>query len=76
VAERKWDAETAALIERFMKMQLATSGFELRSGVTVIDPVKFHECLRLDIVAGPGGARARLGSLQNDLRDYMARRSP
>ena len=75
MADRKWDAETAALIERFMKMEPPASGFELRSGVTVIDPVVFHGCLKGDIVAGPNGARARLGALQNDLRDYVAKRT-
>jgi len=75
VADRKWNTETAALIERFMKMEPAASGFELRSGVTVIDPVAFHVSLKGDIATGPNGARARLGALQNDLRDYVAKRT-
>jgi len=75
MADRKWDAQTAALIARFGEIEPAASGFELRPGVTVIDPVLFHEGMRGDIAAGPGGPRARLGAIQNDLRDYMAKRS-
>ena len=73
--DRKWDAETAALIARFAEIEPATSGFDLRSGVTVIDPVGFHERLKEDIAAGPAGPRARLGALQSDLKDYIAKRT-
>jgi hypothetical protein len=40
--------------------------------IHVADPVKFFSSLRREIAAGPGGARARMGTLQSDLRKLKA----
>lgn len=70
-AKAKWDPETEALIRRFREIGPAEKPFELRSGCTVIDPEKFHQMLKEEIDLGPRGARARMGSVQSDLRDYL-----
>ena len=63
-----WDAETAALIEWFLKTPLPTEPFEMYQGVTVLRPDRFWESLKGDIAAGPGKARAYTGAFQKDLR--------
>ncbi len=63
-----WDAETAALIEWFLKTPPPPEPFELHQGVTIARPVHFWEYLRDDIAGGPGMGRARMGAFQKDLR--------
>ena len=63
-----WDAETAALIEWFLKTPPPPEPFELYQGVTVLRPVHFWQSLKGDIAAGPGKARDYTGVLQKDLR--------
>lgn len=70
-AKEKWDPETLELIRRFRGIGPAEKPFDLRSGCSVIDPVKFHQMLREELDLGPRGARARMGAVQSDLRDYM-----
>jgi hypothetical protein len=70
-AKAKWDREIEVLIRRFRETGPAEKPFELRSGCTVIDPAKFHEVLKAEIDLGPRGARARMGAVQGDLKDYM-----
>jgi hypothetical protein len=72
MAKIRWDAEADGLIKRFRALTPMSGEFELRSGVTVIDPVKFHQCLESEIAGGPGGARARTKALITDLKDYLA----
>jgi hypothetical protein len=62
-----WDEQTSALIDWFDSTDLPVAPFRLRSGVEVTDPQKFYTSLRSDIEQGVGGARARTGSLQEDL---------
>lgn len=52
----------------------ASAPFELRSGCTVTDPELFHKALVETAEAGPKNARAKLGAIQGDLRDYLALR--
>ncbi len=67
-ASSGWDAETAALIEWFLKTPPPSEPFELYKGVTVMRPVHFWEYLKGDIAGGPGMARARMGVFKKDLR--------
>jgi len=62
-----------ALIERFQATAPETAPFELRSGAEVIDPAKFHAAILSEIELGPAGARAMMGGLEGDLRDYFSR---
>ena len=63
-----WDAETAVLIEWFLKTPPPPEPFELHQGVTVARPVHFWEYLKGDIAGGPSMARGRMGAFQKDLR--------
>jgi hypothetical protein len=67
---REWDTADAALIEWFQRCRsrLPQSPFALWPWARVSDMHRFLGSLDVDIAAGPGGARARLGALQNDLR--------
>ncbi|MEE9290937.1 MAG: hypothetical protein V3U99_07965 [Alphaproteobacteria bacterium] len=67
-ASSGWDAETAALVEWFLKTPPPPEPFELHQGVTVVRPAHFWEYLKGDIAAGPGVARAYMGTFQKDLR--------
>jgi len=64
----EWSDEDASLIEWFQTATLPMEPFKLRQGVKVLDCEKFYSSLRVDIEAGPRGARALLGGLQSDLR--------
>ena len=63
-----WDAETAALIDWFLRTPPPPEPFELCQGVTVLRPDRFWESLESDIATGPGKARAFTGALGKDLR--------
>ncbi len=67
-ASSRWGAETAALIEWFLRTPPLPEPFELYKGVTVMRPVHFWEYLKGDIAVGPGKARACTGAFQKDLR--------
>ncbi len=67
-ASSGWGAETAALIEWFLRTPPPPEPFELYKGVTVMHPVHFWEYLKSDIATGPGKARACTGAFQKDLR--------
>lgn len=71
MAKETWDPAVEALIAGFRKLAPAEKGFLLRDGAEVIDPVKFHQALELEIAGGPKGARARTGALRGDLEDYL-----
>ena len=63
-----WDAETAGLVEWFLRTPPPPEPFNLYPGVTVLRPDRFWESIKGDIAGGPGGARARTGAFQKDLR--------
>ena len=63
-----WDAETAVLVDWFLKTPPPVEPFELYQGVTVLRPDKFWGSLNGDIAAGPGKARAYTETFQKDLR--------
>jgi hypothetical protein len=63
-----WDEETSVLVDWFLETDLPEEPFRLRRGVEVAQPAKFFEVLKNDIAQGVGGARARTGALQEDLR--------
>ncbi len=67
-ASSGWGAETAALIEWFLRTPPPSDPFNLYPGVTVMHPVHFWESLKNDISTGPGMARACTGAFQKDLR--------
>lgn len=63
-----WDEETLRNIEKLGKLKIPEEGFELWSGITVVDTKKFLAALKLDIEQGPNGIRARFGAVQKELR--------
>lgn len=63
-----------ALIEKFRSLAPATAPFELRPGVSVVDPALFHAALEAEIAKGPKSARVILGALAGDLEDYFRTR--
>ncbi len=67
-----WDPETAGLVEWFERTPAPDQPFQLFPGVFVARPAHFWEALRRDLAAGPDGARARYGALQQDLRRLAA----
>jgi hypothetical protein len=66
-----WEQELTALIAEYEKLGPSPAPFELRSGCSVINPTLFHEALKREIEGGPGGARAKMGGLKDDLEDYL-----
>ena len=65
-----WNAEAAVLVTWFQNAGdcLPVEPFDLCSGCRVIEPAQFYASLRAEIATGPTGPRARLGTLQVDLR--------
>ena len=57
-----------SLADWFITLEPPSEPFYLEAHQHVVDPVEFFHSLRKDIQGGPGGARARLGTLQTDLR--------
>ncbi len=68
----EWDAEMLTLIRWFLGTHPPTEPFELSKGVTIIRPALWWTAARRDIAAGPRGARAKYGGLQQDLRRLAA----
>ena len=69
-----WDAETARLIEWFMRTPPPAKPFELCKGVVIANPALWWASLRQDIADGADGPRARHGAVQADLRRLAAAR--
>ena len=65
---KEWDPATGAAVEWFLASAPPALPFELQCGVTIAEPARYWAYIRKSIAAGPGGARARYGALQNDLR--------
>lgn len=70
----EWDASVKAMVERLRELPPAKEGFLLESGVTVLDPVKYHARMLDEAAAGSKSARSRMGSFQNELRQYLKAR--
>jgi hypothetical protein len=67
-AADSWPSDIQSLIDWFLTLVPPPEPFYLADHIKVIDPIKFFEKLRSEIEAGPTGPRARLGTLQSDLR--------
>lgn len=67
-----WDAETARLIDWFMRTPPPDKPFELCRGVVILKPALWWAALKRDIAEGPGGPRSYYGGLQGDLRRLKA----
>ena len=65
-----WDGDAAELVTWFQTAgdRLPVEPFDLCSGCRVVEPSRFYASLRSEIAAGPTAPRARLGTLQADLR--------
>ena len=65
-----WDADAAELVAWFQNAgdSLPVEPFDLCSGCRVVEPSRFYASLRSEIATGPTAPRARLGTLQADLR--------
>ena len=66
--QKIWDREMLDLIAWFENARLPETAFDLYPWAKVTCPEKFYHGLRIDILAGPKGARARWGALQKNLR--------
>ena len=58
----------------FFALDLPTGSFYLEDHLHIVDPAKFFQTLRQDILTGPNGPRAKMGTLQDDLyklREYF-----
>lgn len=70
----EWDASVKAMVTRLNKIGPAKEGFDLGAGVTVLDPVKFHQKMLDEAKAGPKSAASRIGSFQSQLAQYLKAR--
>ena len=66
--DKRWDPETAALIQWFLGTEPPTGPFRLQQAVYIARPDKYWEYLKGDIAAGPSRARGRTGALRDDLQ--------
>jgi len=71
-AKELWPPEVQALINWFQIQAPPAESFYLEPHMRVLDPSKFFDALRHEIKAGPTGPRARMGTLQSDLRKLKA----
>ena len=60
--------ELAGLIEWFASWVPLAEPFQLKLGITILDPQRWRQSIAADIAQGPSGQRARYGALQDDLR--------
>ncbi len=70
-----WSPEVQALVDWFLTLSPPEESFYLGDHSHIVDPVKFFQSLRQEIHTGPGGPRARMGTLQGDLyklREYFS----
>ena len=64
---KRWDAETAALIEWFLRTKPPSGPLQLQRAVYIAHPDRYWKYLRQDIAAGPNRARGRTGAFQENL---------
>lgn len=70
----EWDASVKAMVARLLELPPAKEGFALESGITILDPVKYHARMLDEAKAGPKTARSKMGSFQSELRLYLKAR--
>lgn len=70
----EWDASVKAMVARLRELPPAKEGFVLVPGVTVLDPLKYHQRMLDEAQSGPKTARSRMGSFQCELRQYLKAR--
>jgi hypothetical protein len=68
----EWAPELQLLVDWFLTLEPPSEPFYLEPHLRVLVPLKFFESLRHEIEAGPKVARARMGTLQSDLRKLKA----
>jgi hypothetical protein len=77
VKQPEWSDRAKELIDWFRNAHLPMEPFQLSRHETITDPMKYYAMLGNDIEAGPTGARARCGVLEDDLkklRDYCEKK--
>ena len=57
----------APVVRWFLTAEPPAEPFKLRQGITITDPAKFWNSLRIDIEVGPGIARDFYGAVKSDL---------
>ena len=62
-----WGDATAA-VAWFASWTPPAEPFQLKPGITILDPHRWRQSIAADIAQGPSGPRARYGALQDDLR--------
>ena len=67
IGGNRW-GEDAPLVQWFLHATPPAEPFELHQGVTVINPARWWDSIRTDLIGGPGRGRAYYGALQKDLR--------
>jgi len=63
-----WPPEDQALLDWFLPLDPPTEPFYLEAHRHIVNPEKFFQSLRQDIETGHTGSRAKMGTLQCDLR--------
>lgn len=64
-----WTPEERTLLDWFRASAPEAAPFQLNACTRVLNADTFYAVLRREIERGPGGARARYGTLQGDLVD-------
>jgi hypothetical protein len=67
-----WPLDDQSLIDWFSTLEPPTEPFYLESHRHIVAPSKFFASLQREIQTGPRGPRARMGTLQWDLRKLKA----
>ena len=67
-----WPPDAQSLVDWFMTQEVPVEPFLLEPHLRVAEPGKFFDSLRREIEAGPKGPRAKMGTLQWDLRKLKA----
>ncbi|MEE9297191.1 MAG: hypothetical protein V3W34_19805 [Phycisphaerae bacterium] len=60
--------DAAAAVAWFGSWCPPAEPFQLKPGITILDPRRWQKSIAADIAQGPSGPRARYGALQDDLR--------
>jgi hypothetical protein len=62
-----WPGDCQAIIDWLITLEPPREPFNLEPHRNIVDPAKFFSALRIDIEAGPDGARGKRGALIHDL---------
>ncbi len=60
--------DAAAAVAWFGSWAPTAEPFQLKPGITILDPQRWRQSIAADMAQGPSGPRARYGALQDDLR--------